>query len=333
MPIWPYLRSASLTHVLFLAGAAAFASACNNGPSVPQGDGSAQPSPPSSRWAAAVGAGGVFTQTFDEAAWSTRSLTAHDLYAVACVGNYDGWAAGEGGIIAHTIDGGQTWTWQDAHTTVSLRAIRFGTPTLGLVAGDAGTIAVTRDAGSTWTTSPPLTAASLRGVAVAADAGVLFAVGDGGLLLRSPDSGSTWAASAIPGAGDLRAVASDPGGHQVLAVDASGSVWSSTDVGAHFSREASAGAALDAVAMSSDGATAIAAGAHGTLLERTAGSWRLVPSGTIADLHAALILGGADSRHYVAGESGTLLSSSDQGASWSPVAIATKGSLYSLDDL
>ncbi len=305
----------------------ALASACKN--SSPSGDGG------SSAWVAAVGAQGAFVQTFDDVSWTARDIGAHDLYAVTCVGNLDGWAAGAGGVVAHTTDGGQTWTSQDARTTVALRAIRFASAAVGVVAGDAGTLAVTTDAGATWRTVAPLTAVSLRGAAVASSAGLMLAVGDGGVVLRSVDEGASFALTSIPGAGDLRSVTSDPEAHSILAVDSNGSVWASTDAGEHFAREASAGASLDAVALSDDGTFAIAAGAHGTVLERGEdGTWQHVAAGTTADLHAAVIVGeGADSRHYVAGESGALLRSADRGASWSQVPTSSDAALYSLDDL
>ena len=95
-----------------------------------------------------------------------------------------------------------------------------------------------------------------------------------------------------------------------------------------------AGEALDAVALSDDGTLAIAAGAHGTILERVGeAAWQRVSSGTTADLHAAVIVGEGSARHYVAGESGTLLESVDRGISWSEVTIGTHAALYSLDDL
>ncbi|HTB78421.1 MAG TPA: YCF48-related protein [Polyangiaceae bacterium] len=303
------------------------ASACKN--SSPSGDGG------SSAWVAAVGAQGAFVQTFDDVSWTARDIGAHDLYAVTCVGNLDGWAAGAGGAVAHTTDGGQTWTQQDARTTAALRAIRFVNAAVGVVAGDAGTLAVTTDAGATWKTVAPLTAASLRGVAVASSVGLMLAVGDGGVVLRSVDEGASFALTSIPGAGDLRSVTSDPGAHRVLAVDSNGSIWASTDAGEHFAREASAGPPLEAIALSDDGTFAIAAGAHGTVLERSEdGTWQQMAAGTTADLHAAVIVGeGTDSRHYVAGESGALLRSADRGATWSQVPTASGAALYSLDDL
>src|SRR3979409_694407 len=73
----------SLARTLLLA-IAALGSACSgtSSPTPPAGDGSA----PSPRWAAAVGGAGTLTQTFDDASWSTRSITGRDLYAVTCVG-------------------------------------------------------------------------------------------------------------------------------------------------------------------------------------------------------------------------------------------------------
>jgi photosystem II stability/assembly factor-like uncharacterized protein len=279
-----------------------------------------------------VGAQGAFVQTFDDVSWSARSLGSRDLLAVACVGNLDGWAAGAGGLVAHTNDGGRTWVQQDAHTTASLRAIRFASAATGVVAGDAGMLAVTNDAGATWTRLAPLTSATLRGAAVAPNAGVMIVVGDGGVVLRSLDEGASFALGSIAGAGDLRGVASDLDGHVVLAVDSLGAVWTSTDTGEHFARETTAGAPLEAIALSDDATLAVAAGAHGTVVERGSdAAWRPVASGTTADLHAAVIVGGA--RHYVAGEAGTLLESVDRGTSWSRVATSSDAALYSLDDL
>ncbi|MDP9000750.1 MAG: hypothetical protein M3O46_11630, partial [Myxococcota bacterium] len=171
-------------------------------------------------------------------------------------------------------------------------------------------------------------------VAVAPDAGIMMAVGDGGVVLRSYDAGETWTKSAIPGGSDLRGVASDAGAHLLLAVDASGWVWSSQDTGLQFVHAASALGPLETIAIMADGSHAIAAGARGAVLEWAAGTgWEAASSGTDVDLHAALITGDDGSRHYVAGDTGMLLGSSDWGKSWSRVAVDTDGALFSLDDL
>lgn len=108
--------------------------------------------PTTSEWRAAVGSGGTLVQTLDNAAWATRSVAPLNLFAVACNGNYRGWATGSAGFVAHTEDGGNTWTTEDSHLTSDLHAIHFGDANHGVLAGDHGALAVTMDGGVTWRT-------------------------------------------------------------------------------------------------------------------------------------------------------------------------------------
>lgn len=290
--------------------------------------------PPPSAWRAAVGAGGTLVQTFDDRAWAARvvpGVAGVDLLGVACVGNTAGWAVGEHGTVVHTLDGGLHWLAQDPHTTVTLRAIRFGDAEHGLLVGDFGTLDVTHDGGATWLTVATGVSVALRGAAVAED--TFLAVGDAGTVLRSVDGGVSFVAQHLAGAGDLRSVAMDPGGHLVLAVDSLGGAWASTDRGATFAREMSAGVPLAAVALQADGTLAVAVGAAGALRVRDSrGAWTSVASGTTADLHAALVEEGAA---YIGGDDGTLLAAHDlaRPQQWERIATGTRAALWSLDDL
>jgi photosystem II stability/assembly factor-like uncharacterized protein len=304
--------------------------ACSSSSSPAPGDGG---SPPPTKWAAAVGAHGTFTQTFNEVSWTSRSLGSVDWRAVACVGNLDGWAAGASGTIAHTTDGGATWTAQTARTGATLRAVRFSTSTDGVVAGDAGTLGYTRDAGTTWTLVSPLTTATLRAAAVAPSAGLTFVAGDGGTVLRSSDGGASWSSTQVPGAPSFTGIASDAAAAHVVAVDTSGSVWSSSDTGVHFTVVATAPAPLEAVSLSDDGALGVAVGERGVVLVGAAGTWASASSGTPSDLHAVIVMDSANDRVYAAGESGTLVSSADRGVTWTAQQSNTTAALYALDDL
>ena len=283
-------------------------------------------------WKSGVGFGGIFAQTFDDATWSARPVAKVTLFSVACAGNLLGWAAGENGYVAHTIDGGATWGAQDAHLSVNLRAIRFGGSALGVVAGDAGSLAVTHDGGAHWSPLASGTTATLRSAAVAIDAGIAIVVGDGGTVLRSGDSGGTWGQVVVPGMGDLRGVASDDGAHVVLAVDSAGVIWSSWDGAQSFAREAASTGPLDSIALSDDGTRALATGRGGSAMLRVNGAWHSVQTGTTVDLHAALVADGA-SRLYLAGESGTLVTSTDDGAHWTTMPLGTSAAIYALEDL
>ncbi|MDB4994803.1 MAG: hypothetical protein JWM74_2235, partial [Myxococcaceae bacterium] len=247
-------------------------------------------------------------------------------------------ASGDDGTIGHTTDGGASWTWQSSGVTgKKLFALRFVDTTHGVAGGEGGALVATSDGGSTWRKVDGLgPSTTWRGAAAAADVRTLFVVGDGGALASSIDAGATWAKVDGSGLGtqDLRAVASDPGAHLVLVADAAGGVWSSTDRGATFRLETTAGAALEAIAISENGGSAIAAGAHGTAVARSeSGTWQAIDIGTKVDLHAALIAGDAT---YVAGDDGTLVTTHDalaHGTRWTVVPLGTKAALYGLEDL
>src|SRR5262245_52159526 len=47
------------------------------------------------------------------------------LHAVQFVDQYEGWAAGDDGVVWHTIDGGKKWERQKTGTRASLRDLCF----------------------------------------------------------------------------------------------------------------------------------------------------------------------------------------------------------------
>jgi hypothetical protein len=62
-----------------------------------------------------------------------------------------------------------------------------------------------------------------------------------------------------------------------------------------------------------------------------AGAWTALSVGTGVALHGALVA--VDGTELVAGESGTLLYSEDQGATWRVRPLGTTTPLYAIDDL
>jgi photosystem II stability/assembly factor-like uncharacterized protein len=71
----------------------------------------------------------------------------------------EGWAAGDEGVIWHTIDGGKSWERQKTGVRASLRSMHFISPFIGwvvgreelpLAGGSAGVLLVTLDGGETW---------------------------------------------------------------------------------------------------------------------------------------------------------------------------------------
>src|SRR5437763_12805643 len=81
------------------------------------------------------------------------------LHAVQFVDKDEGWAAGDEGVVWHTIDGGRNWERQPTGVRASLRSVHFLNPYTGWVAGreelphnggSAGVLLFTQDGGLKW---------------------------------------------------------------------------------------------------------------------------------------------------------------------------------------
>jgi photosystem II stability/assembly factor-like uncharacterized protein len=299
----------------------------NPGPGGP-GDGA------TTSWNAAVGMGGTLVQTFDQRTWVSRSVLDADLYGVACVGNLDGWAVGANGTVAHTTNGGGAWSLQTSHLVATLRSVRFADALHGVIAGDNGALASTADGGTTWVPMV-VTSSDLTGVA-ATEAGNVFVASAGGVLLLSTTYGASFTSLTVAGAGDFEAVAATAAGDLVLASDNLGNIFASSN-GSAFRLETTAPSSIAALSVAGEWAgggswsagTALAAGPGGTILRRAAdGVWAGSPSGTRANLHAALV---TSTLSYVAGDDGTLLAL--EGNAWAAIDTGTHAALNALDDL
>lgn len=295
----------------------------------------------STGWNAAVGEDGTFVETFDDANWQVRNVGPIDLHSVTCVGNTNGWAAGQNGYVAHTPDGGKTWEQQDSHTTKTIRSIHFayqeggsweGTaPLIGIIAGGEGALATSLNGGKTWQPAGVPSNVTLHSAVTVLSKKLFLAVGDGGTLIRSVDLGDGWSQSTLPNAGDLTGVTATESGDVVLVVDSNGTVWASKDQGKTFASETDIDVKLNGVSIAENGSHALAVGEKGTLLERNStGVWTPAVSGTTETLFAALVTH-AGSKDYVSGEHGTLIGS--EGKGWSIVAIPTQATLFAMENM
>ena len=105
-----------------------------------------------------------------------------------------GVAVGNGGVISTTTDGGKTWTARTSGTNVSLFAAEYWPAGTGgancaaagciWVAGANGTLLLSNDGGVTWCVQPTGTTATIYGL-VATDAEHLTLVGSGGTILTT----------------------------------------------------------------------------------------------------------------------------------------------------
>jgi photosystem II stability/assembly factor-like uncharacterized protein len=87
-----------------------------------------------------------------------RNFDDAPLRAVQFVDAREGWAAGDDGVVWHTIDGGKEWERQSTGVRASLRSIHFLNPYVGWIAGrdelpggqSSGVLLFTSDGGVHW---------------------------------------------------------------------------------------------------------------------------------------------------------------------------------------
>lgn len=130
--------------------------------------------------------------------WSVRNSGTRELLTcLSFVDEKNGWAAGHGGIVLHTADGGSTWTTQRKSSVRNepLSDIHFVSKHVGYACGSFETLIKTTDGGKTWLDLS-------IGLDQMFDAGLFglhffdedngFAVGEFGGIIQTRDGGKTW---------------------------------------------------------------------------------------------------------------------------------------------
>ncbi len=160
-----------------------------------------------------------------------------------------------------------------------------------VVVGERGAIFRSTDNARSWSAAPSLTTATLTGVAFAPGSPQGWAVGHDALILASADAGRTWQKS--------------------------------------YQGESLADSFLDVLAL--DAQRAIAVGAYGLFVATDDGGKTWTRRKVVDDdYHLNRISRGPTGTLYLAGEHGTLLRSSDHGATWRRIPAAYDGSFYGI---
>ena len=146
--------------------------------------------------------------TFRQAAGVPLDLT---LTSVSFVGDKEGWAAGHGGAILHTRDGGDHWEVQHLDTAADqpLFSVYFRDREHGWASGLWSLLLATADGGKTWTRVQLPTPAGQKRADLnllqvfEGGGGRLFIAAEQGAVLASGDGGATWSYHATGGAASL----------------------------------------------------------------------------------------------------------------------------------
>ncbi|MDQ5981201.1 MAG: hypothetical protein QG602_4179, partial [Verrucomicrobiota bacterium] len=158
----------------------------------------------------------------------------------------------------------------------------------------------------------------------------LVAVGDRGHILLSNDEGRTWRQVIVPTRAMLTGVSFGDAKHG-WAVGHDGVILATTDAGETWTRQ-DAGNDLETVWLDvffSDARIGLAVGAYGKGLLTFDGGKTWQPAAPPPDeLHLNHIAPTATDTIYVAGEAGTLLTSTNARSGWRQLDVAYDGSLY-----
>ena len=118
-------------------------------------------------------------------------VTPNHLFAVASPDPQHIWVFGFDSVIMHSADGGTTWKPQKSPVTNSLCDASFVSATTGWMVGRVGTVLHTADGGATWQKQETGITNHLFAVSFA-DERNGWAVGDFGTILHTADGGATW---------------------------------------------------------------------------------------------------------------------------------------------
>ncbi|HSV68936.1 MAG TPA: YCF48-related protein [Methylibium sp.] len=116
-----------------------------------------------------------------------------NFFSVALPSGKVVWAAGTGGKIVRSGDGGSSWQRQETHVHENLQGIAAWDDQHAAAVGNNGVILHTADGGNTWAKAAvPKTDNPNKLLRVKIFDGVAWAVGEFGALLRSDDKGANW---------------------------------------------------------------------------------------------------------------------------------------------
>lgn len=179
----------------------------------------------------AAGHGGLLYRSLDGGqTWTQRTVGAADLYGVAAIG-FRVLAVGDGGNTWRSSDSGGNWDGTIVAGAPQLRALAMPALNAAYAVGQGGTIVKSVDGGATWSPQPSGTGALLRDVHFT-DATHGWAVGDAGTVLHTVNGGTSWTPVAVGTTQNLLAV--DQNGSTVWVVGENAVARRSTNDGANW---------------------------------------------------------------------------------------------------
>ncbi|MEX1011099.1 MAG: YCF48-related protein [Balneolaceae bacterium] len=115
----------------------------------------------------------------------------NELFSIHFHNSMLGWAAGAGGQILKTTDGGEIWDTRSSGASVRIEDISFVDANIGWAVGHSGLVLRSEDGGESWTQQQSNTDVNLLGISVI-DADRAWLVGQQSVIRFTTDGGETW---------------------------------------------------------------------------------------------------------------------------------------------
>ena len=142
----------------------------------------------------------VYSLSFAQT-WRRVGGWGNDFTGVSWVNDEVGYISGDQ-VILKTVDGGLSWSEQEAPTKNKMNGIDFFNENVGLIVGENGEVYRTTNSGESWNLISINTSRSLKKVKFL-NQNRAYIVGDGGELYRSTNGGQSWARQNVGTTADL----------------------------------------------------------------------------------------------------------------------------------
>jgi photosystem II stability/assembly factor-like uncharacterized protein len=250
--------------------------------------------------------------------WLHPTPQGNDLNCTHFVNNLSGWAAGDGGAIVKTIDGGNVWSIQNCGFYEPIHGIYFSDIITGYVASGNNFLNTT-NGGTTWGIRyrfPNLFVDAMCFINV--DTGWVAGNFNGlNAVFNTLDGGLSWQTQLSGLSNSLSSIQINSSGIGYT-VGANGSYFSTTNFGATWTPGTPSGSTTFSSVSVVNNLVAYIAGNGGVILKTTNGgiNWTNVvnPAGNTIDFKS-IQFQNADSG-IVSGNNGTVLSTTDGGLNW-----------------
>ena len=282
---------------------------------------------------------------FGQRGWTiNRDSGAGDLISVFFTSDSDGWVAGDDGYLAHTNDGGKSWSRKVLNTAANINEIYFRNDDDGyLVAGRK--MFVTQDGGNSWRETLIVSPGQIengtpeflsirfnsknQGFIIGSVLNKNEEVVDS-LLLRTVDGGESWSRLLLPEVKTELFHLDFDGKQEGWIVGDLGVILATTDNGNTWVKQDSGtDAGLYNVDFRDD-KDGYVVGERGTILRTEDGGRTWTQIETVAKKTLFRVNFVDDKNGWIVGSEGTILRSGDRGMTWSIQPSTTKSNLYGL---